>query len=182
MLLGYALTIYDNKYCMYKNLKLDDCAKYSDNYTINRIDPKIKIKTTKQISSTYDNFTIVTDRFKLFCEKEKYEGLEFVVLPRSPGFYWFKIHNVIELDPKDEGIRFINYNEECLGFEEIIGAYPIHLKSKELIPDGFFRSNLCFGSFATKTPLEMIGLVTKQKLEKIGRIRIDTSEIKDKYD
>jgi len=182
MLLGYAIIIYDNKYSMYRNIKLDECAKYSDNYIINRIDPDIKIKTKKDISSTYDNFTIVTDQFKMFCETEKYEGLEFVTLPNSPGYYWFKIHNVIELDPQDHGIRFINYNEQCQGYEEIIGAYPVHLKVKELIPDGFFRTNLCFGSFETKTPIEMIGIATKQKL-KIASIKgIDTSEIKDKYD
>ena len=182
MILGYSLIVYDNKYSMYKNLKLDECSNYSDNYTINRIDPEIKIKTKKDISSTYDNFTIVSNQFKSFCEQEGYEGLEFVTLPNSPGFYWFKIHNVIELDPQDDGIKFINYNEQCQGYEEVIGANPIHLKGNELIPDGFFRSNLCFGSFATKTPLEMIGIVTRQKLKIKNIIKIDTCEIMDNYD
>lgn len=182
MLLGYALIIYDNKYSMYRNLKLAKCAKYSDNYSINLIDPSIKIRTKKHISSTYDNFTIVSDQFKAFCEHEKYAGLEFVVLPNSPGFYWFKIQNIIEFDSEAYGTRFINYNEQCQGYEEIIGADPACLKVKELIPDGFFRTDLYFGSFATKTPLEMVGIETRQKLIAAGFKGIDFNEIFDKYD
>ncbi|TFF33956.1 hypothetical protein [Mucilaginibacter psychrotolerans] len=172
---------------MYRNLTLNECDKYSDIYTINRIDPEIKIKTKKPISSTYDNFTIVSDQFKAFCEQEGYEGLEFVTLPKSPGLYWLKIHNVIELDKKGRrigaiGIEFINYNEQCKGYEEVIGASPVFLKIKELIPDGFFRTDLCFGSFANKFPPILIGIETMKKIKSAGFKGIDASEIKDKYD
>ena len=187
MLLGYVIFSYDNKYSMYRNLKLNECDKYSDIYTINRIDIEIKIKTKKNISCTYDNFTIVSEQFKEFCERENYSGLEFVVLPSSPGLYWFKIYNVIELDEKAhiEGfsaVRFINYNEQCKGYEEIIGATPAWLKVKEIIPDGFFRSDLCFGSFASKAPLKIVGVETMKKIKAAGFKGLDTSEIKDKYD
>lgn len=180
MLLGYNLIIYDNKFSMYRNLKLDQCERYKNIYEINKIDPSIKIKTRKYISCTYDNFTIVSKKFKKFCEGEKYEGLEFVLLPNSQGFYWFKIYNTLEIDTEDKGIRFINYDEECEGYEEIIGPFPVHLRVKELISDGFFRSNLCFGSFESKSPLELIGIETKKKLKGAG-FNVDCREVHDKY-
>ncbi|MDB5138531.1 MAG: hypothetical protein JWR12_447 [Mucilaginibacter sp.] len=182
MLLGYVVFSHDNKHSMYRNLKLNECDKYSDTYTINRIDPGIKIRTKKPISSTYDNFTIVSDQFKTFCEDQKYEGLEFVILPNSPGLYWFKIHNIIEYDIENCNVRLINYSDKCRGYEEIIGATPACLKIKELIPDGFFRTDICFGSFQSKSPLKVIGLETRQKLKMAGIKGLDLSEILDKYD
>jgi hypothetical protein len=182
MLFGYLIFSSDNKFHMNGNINLNECDRYSDTYTINRFDPNVKIKTKKNISCTYDNFTIVSEQFKLFCENGEYEGLEFVILPNSPGYYWFKIQTVIELDPEDRGIRFINYNEQCKGYEEIIGATPAYLKDKKLIPDGFFRSDICFGSFQNKFPLNIIGIETMKKIKAAGFKGIDFSEIKDKYD
>ncbi|WP_325564660.1 hypothetical protein [Pedobacter sp.] len=182
MLLGFVLVIYDNKCNMYKKLELNECDKYKDTYTINRIDPTIKIKTKRAFSSTYDNLTIVTEQVKSFCTNEGYEGLEFIELPNSPGFYWFKIHNIIEFDAEAYGTRFINYNKQCEGYEEIIGATPACLKVKEEIRDGFFRTDISFGSFATKAPLEIIGPMTKEKLKASGFTGIDYNEIYDKYD
>jgi len=186
MVLGYVIFSFYNKNRMYRNLKLKECDRYSDIYTIDRTDTEINIKTKKHISCTYDLFTIVSDQFKSFCEQQGYEGLEFVTLPKSPGLYWFKIHNVIELDEKGHkigfsAIRFINYSEQFNGYEEVIGATPAFLKVKKLIPDGFFRSDLCFGSFAAKAPLQIIGVETMKKLKAAGFKGMDTSEIMDKY-
>jgi hypothetical protein len=182
MLLGYVIFSYGNKLSMYRNIKLNECDRYSDTYTINRIDPNFKIKTNKHITSTYDNFTIVSEQFKTFCESEKYDGLEFMILPKSPGFYWFKIHNIIKFDAEAYGTRFINYNKQCDGYEEIIGATPACLKVKELIPDGFFRTDICFGSFANKFPLKIVGIKTQQKIKGAGFKGIDWDEVMDKYD
>jgi len=182
MILGYNIYSYYNKHSMYRNLKLSECDKYSDIYSINKIDPGIKIRTKKPISSTYDSFTIVSNQFKEFCNNEGYEGLEFIVLPNSPGLYWFKMQNVIQYDSESYGLRFINYNEQCQGYEEVIGADPVYLRTKEPIPDGFFRTDLCFGSFATKSPLTLIGIDTMKKIKSAGIKGIDAREIKDKYD
>jgi len=182
MVIGFTIIVYDNKYRMYRNLQLSECARYSNNYEINKVDPLIKIKTKRSISSTYDNFTIVSEQFKAFCESQKYKGLEFVTLMSSPGYYWFKVHNIIEFDAETYGTRFINYNEKCGGYEEIIGADPACLKIKEPLPDGFFRTDICFGSYATKTPLEIVGVATMQKIKDAGFRSVDFNEILDKYD
>jgi hypothetical protein len=181
MILGYDFYCYDNKKRMFKNIKLDKCAMYSDIYTINQIDPLFKIKTKKHLSTTYDGFKIVSEAFKSFCENENYSGLEFVVLPNSTGFYWFKTNNIIEYDSQSYGIRFINYNKECKGYEEIIGASPVYLKNPLPIPDGFFRTDICFGSFESKSPVILVGVKTLKKLKNAGFKGIDSSEILDKY-
>ncbi|HET7118656.1 MAG TPA: hypothetical protein VFI29_19325 [Hanamia sp.] len=182
MVLGYDFYFYDNKKRMFENIKLDKCANCSDIYTINQIDPSFKIKTKKHLSSTYDGYDIVSGTFKSFCENENYSGLEFVTLPNSPGFYWFKTHNIIEYDSQSYGLRFINYNEKCQGYEEIIGASPVCLKERVPIPDGFFRTDICFGSFESKSPVILIGVETLKKLKKAGFKGIDSGEILDKYD
>ena len=182
MLLGYHLFIYDNKCSMFKDLQLQECDRYRDIYAIDRIDPAIKIKTKKTFSSTYDNFTIVNEQVKAFCEAEGYQGLEFVALPASRGFYWFKIHNIIEFDPIARGTRFLNYHKACQGYEEVIGATPPCLIIKEEIADGFYRTNLFFGSFAHKSPVEIIGKKTKEKLKAAGLKGIDYGEIHDRYE
>jgi hypothetical protein len=99
MILGYSIDVPDNDYDMYGKINLPACARYMDVYSINLIDPTFKFRKRKMnISTTWDGFLIVSDRFKQFCEVEKYTGLEFVKLPASPNFLWLKVSNVIEFD------------------------------------------------------------------------------------
>lgn len=125
------------------------------------------------------------------------------MLPKSPGFYWFKIQNILEydadakgklfvnyddisnapyIDLKERRIKFINYNDQFKGYEEIIGPSPICLKNKKPLPDGFFRTDLCFASYASKHPIYMVGEATKKKLKDAGFKEIDLDKILDKYD
>lgn len=181
MLLGYTLNIQDNDHYMFTNIVLNPCSTYSNIYDLNIIDPNFKFKKKKNISSTYDSFTIVSEKFKSFCKTEKYTGLEFVELPKSPGFYWFKIHNVIEYDIEARKTQFLNYSEECKGYESIIGANPACLKRRVSLSDGFYRSDIFFGSYAGKHPLEMVGEPTKQKLKTAGFKEIYFEKILDEY-
>ena len=182
MILGYDFYCYDNKKRMFENVELNKCDRYSNIYSINRIDPLFKIHTKKQLSTTYDNFIIVSEAFKSFCINQNYTGIEFVILPKSPGYYWFKTHNIIEFDSESYGTRFINYDEDCKGYAEIIGASPVYLKKPIPISDGFFRTDICFGSFETKSPVILIGVETLKKLKLSSFNEIDASEILDKYE
>jgi len=181
MLLGYNVYFHGNKYEMLENVALEEGDKYRDTYSINKFNPDIKIRIKKPVFCTCDCFKIVSDEFKLFCEREAYEGLEFVVLPKSPGFYWFKAHKVIEFDPMDAGVRYLNYSEQYQGYEEIVGADPVNLKVLEPIPDGFFRSDLCFGWAETKHPLLFMGVETMKKIKAAGFKYFYVEEIKDNY-
>ena len=118
MILGYVVTVPDVECDMLENLQLEECAKYSNIYDLNLIDSKFKMKGKKyNVACTYDGFIIVSEKFKQFCEREGYAGLEFIVLPNASGFYWFKVDNILEYDVKLRETEFINYNSDCKGFE-----------------------------------------------------------------
>jgi len=183
MILGYVIIDPDNGENMFENALQNKCANYSNIYDLNCINPSYQFRKKQyNISSTYEGFKIVSEKFKRFCEKEKYEGLEFVKLPKSDGFYWFKIHNIIEYDTDARKTQFINFNKECNGYEEIIGATPVCLKVKTVLNDSFYRTDICFGSFADKSPLEIVGEMTMKKLRAAGFNDIFFEEILDEYE
>ena len=167
---------------MFEELKLPECARYSNIYDLNLIDINFKMKNNKNISCTYDGFIIVSEKFKQFCKNEKYLGLEFIILPKAQSFYWFKVNNIIEFDTKARETEFLNYNFICNGYEEIIGATPVCLKNKCKLSDGFFRTDVCFGSYAGKSPVYLVGDATKKKLIDAGFTEIFFKKILDKYD
>ncbi len=182
MLLGYTIIDPDMNAYMLSDIELNACAKYSNIYDLNIVNPNFKVpKRAKNISTTYEGYTIVSEKFKTFCEVEKYEGLEFVTLPSSPEYYWFKVHNILEYDTDARLTRFLNYNEECNGYEEIIGITPVCLKTKFLLEDKFYRTNICAGSFVNKSPMYMVGEKTKEKLKEAGFKEIFFEKILDKY-
>lgn len=183
MILGYSIEETDLKCNMLEGMQLTACAKYSNIYDLNIVNPNFKIKNKKgNVGCTYDGFSIVSELFKQFCEKEKYNGLEFYSLPSTPGYYWFKIHNAVEFDAVARETQFLNYNEPCKGYEEIIGATPVCLKNKTPLTDGFFRTDIFFGSFAGKSPVYLVGDVTMSKLKAAGFKEISFEKILDRYD
>lgn len=182
MIIGYLMWGRSNKYNMFEDVELDECAKYKDIYTLNVIDPLREFKNIKSsVSQTYDGFVIVDEKFKNFCEKGKYPGLQFVELNGRQKYYWFKLENIVAFDAEGRETRFIGYSEKCNGYEEIIGSAPAYLKEKKLLPDGFFRTDLCFGSYAGKFPLYVVGVETKRKMEAAGFKNIDFEKILDEY-
>lgn len=182
MIIGYCVIVPDIGCDMLSDLELSPCSRYSNIYDINIIDKNFKISKRKNnIMSTYDGYKIVSEKFKLFCETQAYTGLSFVPIPYSQNHYWFKISNVLEFDFEAAGVQFLNYNEECKGYEEIIGAFPVCLKGKETIKDGFFRTDICFGSFAGKSPVYLVGEETMKKLKSAGFKEIFFEEILDVY-
>jgi hypothetical protein len=88
----------------------------------------------------------------------------------------------LEFDTKQRGTEFLNYNLSCDGYEEIIGANPVYLKNKEKLRDGFYRTDICFESYAGKSPIYLVGVDTKEKLVNSGFKEIYFEEIQDKYD
>jgi hypothetical protein len=166
--IGYVLSPPDNGNYMFYKMEIDRCTKYSNIYDINRVNSNFKVSNKNlHITETYDGYKIVSEKFKLFCERENYSNIEFVELSTA-GFYWFKVYNILEYDTVTRQTQFINYNQECGGYEEIIGATPAYLKCKLPLSDDFFRTDVCFGSYHRKSPLYIVGEKTQQKLISAG--------------
>jgi hypothetical protein len=107
MIIGYALDFPDIKCDMLGNYDAGNCSRYKNIYDLNVLNPKFKLKKNKySISCTYDGFVIVTVKFKHFCEKNNYRGLDFIPLISETEYYWFKICNVWNSTRNNAGRNF----------------------------------------------------------------------------
>ena len=68
------------------------------------------IKKKGCIYSTYDGFIVVNQKFKIFCETQKYANLTFIPLVKSEGWYFFMPNEIFQVDEKRTIIRHANYN------------------------------------------------------------------------
>ena len=83
----------------------------------------------------------------------------------------FRPARVLEYDAQRRGTRFMEYCSVCGQHESVVGANPVFLRNvRGPIGDGFYRTDLEFGSGREKHPLVIMGLATyplllKEKLK-----------------
>ena len=116
------------------------------------------------LSYTYDGYLIVSGKFRSFVQGNNYSGVMFQPLEKTE-YSVFSCSNVLEFDAIKRETRFIDYCDECDRYAEVIGATPIFLKGvTEPLDDGFYRSDIEFGTGSGKHPIFMIGVETYLKL------------------
>jgi hypothetical protein len=128
---------------------------------------------------TYDEFCIVSEKFKSFCVERKYPNLTFIALVKSKGFYYFEPHDIYGLDYVRRKVRFITKRDCCGNYDEIIGTAPSY-KSKDFdigTNDFVCCSEYLFGSNGRKSPLIIIGLETVKAMKEYGLRGICFSDI-----
>jgi hypothetical protein len=173
MIIGYELTGYDNDSYMTGSCdklfdlpflpKCDKCG-YRTDYRYTDKDFKIKHRTM-DVSSTYDGVQIVSLKFKEFCDRYDYKNLIFVDLPKSPSFYQFYIEgNIIPYSARLKE----KLCDKCGQYESTIGPTLQLENFSEPLKDGFYQSDLWFGSGNGKSPVIIISPDTKEKLIKEG--------------
>ncbi len=110
--------------------------------------------------------TIVSLKFKEFCIRENYKNLIFKELPQSPKFYQFYINdNKLEYDADVKE----NFCNKCGLHESIVRPIPSCISSyDEPLSDGFYQSNLWFGSGNEKSPIIIVAPITLEKLKREG--------------
>lgn len=169
MIIGHCLYGQDNdSYMIEDETALEICPKCKYLKDFNYHNPFYKIKNKSyDFSHPYDIGSIVSLKFKEFCLRENYEGIIFKEFEKSFGFYQFIPKNILEFDDSRTGTHFKNYCEVCKNYEEVIGANPAYIKNifKEL-EDGFYRTDLLFGSKSNKNPLIIVAPKTHAKLKK----------------
>jgi hypothetical protein len=171
MIIGYEIIGYDNGSHMTGSCKklfdlpfLPKCEKcgYRTDYRYTNKDFVLKRKTL-DFSSTYDRVTIVSLKFKEFCNRHGYKNLMFVDLPKSPNFFQFYI--------KDSVLKYNARLKEklcdtCGQYESVIGPSLQLDQITKPFDDGFYQSDLWFASGNEKSPIMIISTETKQNLEK----------------
>ena len=187
MIVGYRLNGWDNKSWMtgsWNKLfpELIDIPKckicgYRTDYKYNNPGFVLKRKAF-DFSSTYDGITIVSLRFKEFCDQNDYDNIVFTPLLKAPDYFQFYIKdNILEYTAH----RKENFCESCEQFESVIGPRINLEKIDEPLTEGFYQSDLWFASGNEKSPVTIIAPETykKMKAEKFKGVS-DTSSIEKK--
>lgn len=133
--------------------------------------PNLEYKPNKRKADTYctyDDFFIVSDKFKTFCELNGYKDLLFVKLHKS-RYYFFEPQSVFKTN-----IYWHPFNElghwcdMCKDYCEITGGV-LKDESFELDSDDFIlKTDRCYGSFEWKSPSIIVGLKTMEKMKAFG--------------
>jgi hypothetical protein len=184
MLLGYEISENDNdEFFLEDEEKLPKEWLYKDTYEYNQLPSSLKMKKKKlDIGSTYDGFTIVSERLKLLCEQNNFKGLEFIQLPNDSNFYLFRVHNVLEFDAVAKKVSFEKFSKEYGKYQWIHGATPVCLKNKQSVSEGtIYRTDIFFGAGVRKSPVLMVGIETKNLLYSWKLKGLYFNEILDEY-
>jgi hypothetical protein len=167
MILGYIMSGEDNDSYMFDQNDPDllFCCKCGYVENVECIGKKFKLKKKKyDISETYDGHTVVSERFKEFCDKNGYKGLEFIKIPNN-NFYSFFVRNILPFDTDKRELKYENYCDSCRKYESVTPALPLIIKDlKEPLLNGFYATDVHFGSGNEKSPLMVIGIHTYNKM------------------
>lgn len=170
MVVGYLLSGNDNGSFFFdqndESLPIcDQCGYVTD---FDYMSPIIKLRTKKyDISSTYDNREIVSDKFKRFCLDNHYTGLIFKPLPNNSDFYLFTINNILKFDTDKANLRYYKFCNKCGNYESVTPAIPVVLKDVDApLADGFYATDVNFASGNEKGPVFIIGITTYEKLKR----------------
>ena len=122
----------------------------------------------RDISTTYDNTKIVSERFVEFCKKNKYRNIEFKNVYEKPTLYYIIVENVLNIDQDRAMLRYGAKCAACGNYEYVVGARLESLRQNTEIDDGIFRSDLIFGSGSEKHPILIVGKTTRDKMMAAG--------------
>jgi len=165
MILGYVVTGPDNDGYMLEGINLsttETCRACGLLLNFEYHNPDLRLRrSTFDLSHCYDLGAIVSLRFKEFCNRYNYTGMRFKSFHASQNYYQIFIDNKLSLDVAKREIQFVNKCKYCNRYKEVIGATPAFLKNEEPVPDGFFASDLFFGSGNSKNPIIIIGSETR---------------------
>lgn len=132
------------------------------------------------VSYTQDLRDLFSERFVAFCRDalRSDEDFKLVKSANMDLFYMFP-SSVLEFDVDRRKTSFEKPCSVCGGYESVVGARPVFLRSKEPIGPGFHRSDVAFASGKSKFPLFFVGTEWKELLASQKFRGIEFDEIRD---
>lgn len=92
-----------------------------------------------------------------------------MVLPKSPGYYYFESENIFRIDVIRGRSKFGLKNECCNQYDYITMGHLYKIKNYYLPTDDFIcSSDYWFGSYYQKSSAIIIGLKTAGKMRQAG--------------
>ena len=136
------------------------CPKCGRKLDADYVDPNFRLcKKSMDISSTYDGYTIVSEKFRLFCKSQAISGIEFIGLPMQTEHYRLVVRNIIEIDKTNSvGIRYLYYCDRCRSYAGVFGTGGVRFKGIESpITQGIYRTDLEFAQAHEQCPVIVVG-------------------------
>ena len=73
------------------------------------VNPRFRVhKRRRDVVATADGYCLASERFRRYCESQRWEGVVFLPLPSDPDFFVFRPTLVLPFDPARQGTRFEN--------------------------------------------------------------------------
>ena len=118
---------------------------------------------------SYDGFWIVSEKFRAFCEERGYPNLIFTPIAKSAGYYFFTTNEIYKFDYKRSEVLFIDKQDCCGNYNSIVQIPQYRSKDEVLHVDDFIcRPAYYLGDFASKGPIIVVGLKTRQLMKQYG--------------
>lgn len=118
------------------------------------------------LGSTYDGKDLCSTAMKELMVRERL-AVDFREVNSSLGLHHFEPREQLIFDTEKRKTRFIGSCSRCGGFAEVIGSQPVFLRDVSApILTGLFRTDVEFGSGRSKGPALIVGVQTKEVLEK----------------
>jgi ribosomal protein S27AE len=159
MILGFVLTGHDNRAYFFgpqtpKSVFCPKCGSVLDRHYMPR---EIDVRTGMDLSSTYDNRDLFSERLRRLCIENNVPGIEFIpVMGRDRTYFFPIVSRAVEYDAARKGTRFERKCTECGQHHDVLSGTPAFLTCKKPLDRGFFRSDLEFGSGKAKSPLLIV--------------------------
>ncbi len=119
----------------------------------------------RDLIATYDGYLIASTRLRDFCVSRGDPGVFFVPLPADNAFFWLRSDRMIGFDAALRGTRLERHCQTCRAFYSVVGADPVMLRGvAEPLLEGFYRTDLEFGSGPEQCPIVIVGIRTAQAL------------------
>jgi hypothetical protein len=176
---GYTLSVPDNGTFMFRDAsELERCEACGYVLTFMSHNPAYQLRKREadyqhdgyfkrgaDLSATYDSYYVASKRFRDFCLGQSYEGLIFLEFAKDKNNFNFMVKRTVKFDARRRGTVFERLCRVCKSYESVVGATPSYLLRSKPLRDGFYRSDLLFGSGDRKSPDIFVGVETKSKLE-----------------
>jgi hypothetical protein len=133
----------------------------------------LSVKEAPDLSATYDGQWIVSDNFKSFVESKGYGGISFASFRFDQKHFHVVLGRIVPFDGERRRTKFGRLCPRCGNYDDVIGAKPAYLRTVKYLEDGFYRTDLLFGSGDEKHPLMIVGPNTKHELEESSLVGLE---------
>ena len=90
-----------------------------------RLDPELVVAKELPFVSTYDEQSIVSNEFRMFCESERYTALNFGAFNDDPSHFHLQLLNEVKLDPVLSGVVYDKLCPTCGNYESVAIRYHV---------------------------------------------------------